>query len=64
MEQVITRRRADLERIVAATAELWQPAVTDALAAFAAAAGEVGEQDWWLGWAAHRDDVDEEAGVS
>ncbi|BCJ49614.1 MarR family transcriptional regulator [Actinoplanes sp. NBRC 14428] len=64
VEQVITRRRADLERIVAATAELWQPAVTDALAAFAAAAGEVGEQDWWLGWAAHRDDVDEEAGVS
>ncbi|MEV4343259.1 MarR family transcriptional regulator [Actinoplanes sp. NPDC049596] len=57
VEQVITRRRADLERLVAATAQLWQPAVTEALTAFAEAAGEVGEQDWWLGWHAHRDDA-------
>jgi DNA-binding MarR family transcriptional regulator len=53
VEEVIRRRRADLSRIVAATAEQWTPAVTGALSAFAAAAGEVPEQEWWLGWAAH-----------
>jgi DNA-binding MarR family transcriptional regulator len=58
VDQVLTRRRTDLERLVAATAQLWQPAVTAALTAFAQAAGEVGEQDWWLGWAAHRDEAD------
>jgi DNA-binding MarR family transcriptional regulator len=57
VEQVLTRRRTDLERLVAATTELWQPQVTEALTAFAEAAGEVGEQDWWLGWAAHREDA-------
>ncbi|MGW4942025.1 MarR family transcriptional regulator [Actinoplanes sp. NPDC004185] len=62
VEQVLTRRRADLEQLVAATAQLWQPAVTQALTAFAEAAGEIGEKDWWLGWAAHRDDMgDDEA---
>jgi DNA-binding MarR family transcriptional regulator len=58
VDQVLTRRRADLEQLVAATAGLWQPAVTEALTAFAEAAGEVGEQDWWLGWRAHRVDAD------
>lgn len=57
VEQVMGRRRAELERIVAATAEIWQPAVTDALVAFADAAGELDEQDWWLGWAAHQDEI-------
>jgi len=56
VEQVLTRRRAELERLVAATAELWQPAVTHALTAFAEAAGEPAEQDWWLGWSAHADE--------
>ena len=60
VEQVMARRRADLERLVAETADLWRPEVTTALTAFARAAGEVGEHDWWLGWAAHRDDVDAE----
>jgi DNA-binding MarR family transcriptional regulator len=60
VEQIITRRRTELERLVAATAELWQPAVTHALTAFAEAAGEPAEQDWWLGWFAHSDDADEE----
>jgi DNA-binding MarR family transcriptional regulator len=60
VDQVLTRRRTDLERLVAATAELWQPAVTQALTAFAEAAGEVGEQDWWLGWSAHRADDEDE----
>jgi DNA-binding MarR family transcriptional regulator len=53
VEQVIRRRREELVRLVAATADLWQPVVTDALTAFAEAAGEIGEQDWWLGWSAH-----------
>lgn len=57
--EVIRRRREELARIVAATADYWQPAVTEALAAFAAAAGEVPEQEWWLGFAA----LDEEAAV-
>ncbi|MCW3839832.1 MarR family transcriptional regulator [Micromonospora yasonensis] len=57
VEQVITRRRDELTRLVAATAELWQPVVTDALRAFAYAAGEPNEHDWWLGWAAHASDV-------
>ena len=60
VDQVLTRRRTELEQLVAATAGLWQPAVTDALTAFAAAVGEVGEHDWWLGWAAHRADTDDE----
>jgi DNA-binding MarR family transcriptional regulator len=59
VEQLISRRRAELERLVAATAELWQPAVTRALTAFAEAAGEPAEQDWWLGWSAHGADDDE-----
>jgi DNA-binding MarR family transcriptional regulator len=53
VEQVVTRRKTELEQLVAATADLWQPAVIEALTAFAAAAGEVPEQDWWLGWAEH-----------
>jgi DNA-binding MarR family transcriptional regulator len=53
VEEVIRRRREELVRLVAATADLWQPVVTDALTAFAQAAGEIGEQDWWLGWSAH-----------
>src|SRR4051812_30271079 len=59
VEQVMSRRREELERLVAATAELWQPVVTQALCAFAEAAGEPDEQDWWLGWAAHAADDDE-----
>ena len=51
VEQVLNRRRAELSRIVAATPDLWQPRVTEALTAFAAATGEVPEQEWWLGWA-------------
>jgi len=56
VEQVVARRRAELERIVAATAGVWQPAVTEALTAFAAAAGEMPEQEWWLGWRQHEND--------
>ncbi|SCF14169.1 DNA-binding transcriptional regulator, MarR family [Micromonospora viridifaciens] len=52
VQEVIRRRRTELSRIVAATSAYWQPAVTEALTAFAAAAGEVPEQEWWLGFAA------------
>jgi DNA-binding MarR family transcriptional regulator len=58
VDDVMSRRREELIRLVAATADLWQPVVTDALTAFAEAAGEPDEQDWWLGWAAHATDVD------
>lgn len=51
VEELVGRRRDELAAIVAATAPHWQPSVTAALQAFAEAAGEVPEQDWWLGWA-------------
>ncbi len=50
VEEVVGRRRDELAAIVAATAEHWPPAVTAALHAFAEAAGETPEKDWWLGW--------------
>jgi len=56
VEEVMAHRRAELERIVAETAGVWQPAVTGALTAFAAAAGEMPEQEWWLGWRQHEND--------
>jgi DNA-binding MarR family transcriptional regulator len=60
VERVVQRRRAELERIVAATAGLWEPSVTWALTAFAEAAGEMPEQEWWLGWTRHANDPDPE----
>jgi DNA-binding MarR family transcriptional regulator len=51
VEKVIGRRRADLAALVAATADRWKPDVIQALRAFATAAGEMPEQEWWLGWA-------------
>jgi DNA-binding MarR family transcriptional regulator len=59
VEQVVGRRRTELERIVAETAGVWQPAVTAALTAFAAAAGEMPEQEWWMGWREHSGDPDD-----
>jgi DNA-binding MarR family transcriptional regulator len=53
VKKVIRRRRSDISRIVATTAEYWQPEVNDALRAFAKAVGEVPEQEWWLGWTSH-----------
>lgn len=58
VDRVIAHRRAELERIVSATAGLWRPEVTDALTAFAEAAGEMPEQEWWLGWDQHATDTD------
>jgi DNA-binding MarR family transcriptional regulator len=50
VEQALRRRHDELSAIVAATAEQWSPAVVAALEAFAASAGELPEQEWWLGW--------------
>ncbi|MFG2058360.1 MarR family winged helix-turn-helix transcriptional regulator [Micromonospora sp. NPDC048930] len=52
VQEVIQRRREELSRIVGATSAYWKPAVTEALTAFATAAGEVPEQEWWLGFTA------------
>jgi len=54
VEEVVRRRRRELSRIVGTTAPLWSAEVVDALQAFAAAAGDVPEQEWWLGWADDR----------
>jgi DNA-binding MarR family transcriptional regulator len=53
VDRVMTRRRADLEELVTATSSQWQPAVTQALTAFAAAAGEPAGPDWSLTWNMH-----------
>lgn len=50
VDRVMARRRAELERLVTATAGRWQPAVTEALTAFATAAGEPAAPDWSLAW--------------
>jgi DNA-binding MarR family transcriptional regulator len=50
VEMALRRRHDELAAIVDATAGHWSPAVTEALRAFASAAGELPEQDWWLGW--------------
>jgi DNA-binding MarR family transcriptional regulator len=50
VEEALRRRHAELAGIVAATAGHWSAEVLEALGAFAAAAGELPEQEWWLGW--------------
>ncbi len=50
VDHVMRHRRRALAVIVASTSDVWHPSVAPALRAFAAAAGEVPEQDWWLGW--------------
>jgi DNA-binding MarR family transcriptional regulator len=50
VEQALRKRHDELATIVAATAGHWSPAVLEALRAFAAAAGELPQQEWWLGW--------------
>jgi DNA-binding MarR family transcriptional regulator len=48
--QVTMRRREEIERILALTPTRGRKTLTDALQAFAAAAGEAPERDWALGW--------------
>jgi DNA-binding MarR family transcriptional regulator len=55
VEDVSTRRRTELAGIVAGMPDGHRAPAIAALRAFAAAAGEVPEQEWWLGWAKGRD---------
>lgn len=55
--QVTARRRQELSRIVSSTPGQWQEGVTQALHAFAAASGEIPEEQWWLGWQADAGDA-------
>src|SRR6266545_4004340 len=57
VEEVTTRRRTELARIVADMPDHQRAPVIAALRAFATA-GEVPEQEWWLGWAHSDDDTD------
>lgn len=57
VRQVMNRRQADLQRIVDATSILRRPEVVTALTAFAEAAGETDNQEWWLGWSEEHADV-------
>ncbi|MDG6110330.1 MarR family winged helix-turn-helix transcriptional regulator [Dactylosporangium aurantiacum] len=50
VEQVTINRREQLTATVTATADVWHPSVAPALRAFAAAAGEIPDDEWWLGW--------------
>jgi DNA-binding MarR family transcriptional regulator len=50
VELALRKRHDELAAIVAATSGHWSPAVVEALQAFASAAGELPEQEWWLGW--------------
>ncbi|WP_432971035.1 MarR family winged helix-turn-helix transcriptional regulator [Dactylosporangium sp. CA-233914] len=50
VQQVTQSRREQLAAVVAATADVWHPAVAPALRAFAAASGELPESEWWLGF--------------
>lgn len=50
VREVTRERRAEIDRILRRLPETDGPAVVAALRAFAAAAGEVPEQDWTLGW--------------
>jgi DNA-binding MarR family transcriptional regulator len=51
VQEVTTRRRIELTRVVADMPDQHRAPVIAALRAFATAAGEVPEQEWWLGWA-------------
>jgi DNA-binding MarR family transcriptional regulator len=52
VEDVTRRRRDELSCVVAAMPDSSHVPLTTALHAFAAAAGEPTEQEWWLGWSA------------
>jgi DNA-binding MarR family transcriptional regulator len=55
VQQVTERRREELIRIVAATSARWSDSAVDAVRAFAAEAGELPDDEWWLGWATGED---------
>jgi DNA-binding MarR family transcriptional regulator len=51
VDEITGHRRQELARIVSAMPDRWAPGVAQALLSFAAAAGEVPEDQWWMGWA-------------
>jgi DNA-binding MarR family transcriptional regulator len=57
VEEVTARRRSDLARVVAAMPNQQRAPVIASLRAFANAAGEVPEHEWWLGWARSEEDT-------
>lgn len=59
--EVIDRRRAELARIVAAIPSGTHAGLVRGLKAFAAAAGELPEDEWWLGWQDQAAQADEAA---
>ncbi|MFB9237820.1 MarR family winged helix-turn-helix transcriptional regulator [Plantactinospora siamensis] len=63
VDEVMTRRREELTALVAAVPGGGQRDLVAALRALVAAAGEVSEHEWWLGWAgAETGDPVEQAG--
>jgi DNA-binding MarR family transcriptional regulator len=58
VDEVTNRRRTELTRIVADMPDHQRTPVIAALRAFATAAGEVPEQEWWLGWAQADEDTE------
>ncbi|MGH3155169.1 MAG: MarR family winged helix-turn-helix transcriptional regulator [Streptosporangiaceae bacterium] len=48
--EVTERRRTEITAVAARLPEAQKQAAAVALRAFAAAAGETPDQDWWLGW--------------
>lgn len=56
VQDVTDRRRIELVGLVDTMPEQWFAPVTAALRSFADAAGEVPENEWWLGWATAQDD--------
>ena len=52
VQAVTDRRRVELVRLVDSMPEKSHGPVTAALRSFAEAAGEVPENEWWLGWQA------------
>ena len=52
VENVTTRRREELVRIVDAMPVRWHRTVTSALTSLSDAVGEIPEREWWLGWSA------------
>lgn len=51
VDQVTQRRREALTQVVSSMDRPWDPGVAAGLRAFAAATGEVPEEQWWMGWA-------------
>ena len=56
VEEVMRRRRAELERLVDPMPSRWHKPVVAALRSLAETAGELPEDEWWLGWASHEPD--------